>query len=126
MPPTGSLILIEKATNKCPRCLLPPQTLPHFSAEAIASPTDPSTETQLLGTSKYPQWNPRGVFCLLVKHHGASRTPQSRLFSKAAVLTELTRSRWLWAVNPASIEDPGLARVAALESVTFPNDRGSL
>lgn len=72
----------------------------------LRTPLLESPETQLLGTSKYPQWNPRGVFCLLVKHHGASRTPRSRLFSKAAVLTELTRSRWLWTVSPASTEDP--------------------
>lgn len=87
-PPSGSPILIEKAAKKPSRCLLPPQIPPRFCGEAGASlggggaPLLEGPETQLLGTGEHPRWNPQGVFHLLMKHHGASRVPWSRLFSK--------------------------------------------
>ncbi|EGW15153.1 hypothetical protein I79_024798 [Cricetulus griseus] len=108
MPPNGSLILVEKATKKPSRCLLPPQTPPAFLVRLwlhLGSLLLEDPETQLLGTSEYSQWEHQGVFSLLMKHHGASRVPWSRLFSKAAGLIELTRSRWLWAASPESTED---------------------
>lgn len=95
MPPNGSLILVEKATKK-PFLV---KLWLHLGSRLLEDP-----ETQLLGTSEHSQWDRRGVFCLLRKHHGASRVPRSKLFSKTAGLIELTRSRWLWAASPASTE----------------------